>query len=246
MMRPALPIPTMPEPVRLSRRLIELTGCSRRQAELYIEGGWVTVAGVVVDQPQFPVLDQQVALDPQAQVTRTESATLLLHKPAGMTSAAAVALASAASRWEHDSSGIRQLPRHLRQLQPVFEIEAPTSGLLVLTQDGRQAARIDEDGYRIEQEWTIDVEGEIVPNGLARLSRGLHHAEGRLPPMKASWQSESRLRFAIKDVQPGQLQWMCAQVGLHVLSARRIRIGRIPLGRMPVGAWRYLPPAERF
>lgn len=246
MMRPALPMPAMPEPVRLSRRLIELTGCSRREAELYIEGGWVTVAGAVVDQPQFLVGDQVVALDPLAQATRIEPATLLLHKPAGMPSTSAVALASAISRWEHDGSGIRLLPRHLRQLQPVFEIEAPASGLLVLTQDGRQAARIDDEGHRIEQEWIIDVEGEMVPNGLARLSRGLHHAEGRLPPMKASWQSEACLRFAIKDVQPEQLGWMCQQVGLNILAARRIRIGRIPLGKMPVGQWRHLPANERF
>lgn len=45
----------MSEPVRLSKRLIEQLGCSRREAELYIEGGWVTVDGVVVEQPQFKV-----------------------------------------------------------------------------------------------------------------------------------------------------------------------------------------------
>lgn len=246
MMQPALPTPAMPESVRLSRRLIELTGCSRRQAELYIEGGWVTVDGMVVDQPQFPVLDQSVALHPEARAERTASATLLLHKPAGMRSTEAIALARADARWVHDDDGIRLLPRHLRQLQPVFEIDAPTSGLLVLTQDGRLAAQIDEEGQRVEQEWIIEVEGEMLPNGLARLGRGLHHEGGRLPPMKASWQSETRLRFALKDVQPGQLAWMCEQVGLNILAARRIRIGRIPLGKLPVGHWRYLPAGERF
>ena len=57
---------------------------------------------------------------------------------------------------------------------------------------------------------------------------------------------EIRLRFAIKAVRPGQLRHMCGQVGLDVLSIRRIRIGRIPLGKMPVGEWRYLPAGERF
>ena len=56
----------MSEPIRLSKRLIELVGCSRREAELFIEGGWVTVDGEVIDEPQFKVDNQKVELDPQA------------------------------------------------------------------------------------------------------------------------------------------------------------------------------------
>ena len=72
-----------------------------------------------------------------------------------------------------------------------------------------------------------------------------------LPPCKVSWQSEQRLRFAIKDVRNGQLRDMCAQVGLEVVSIRRLRIGRISLGKgpngaMPPGQWRYLPVGEKF
>ena len=72
-----------------------------------------------------------------------------------------------------------------------------------------------------------------------------------MPPCKASWQNEVRLRIAIKDVRNGQLRDMCAQVGLRVVSIRRLRIGRIPLGKgpngaLPLGQWRYLPVGERF
>jgi 16S rRNA uridine-516 pseudouridylate synthase and related pseudouridylate synthases len=71
--------------------------------------------------------------------------------------------------------------------------------------------------------------------------------EGRaLPPAKVSWQNETRLRFAIKGPRPGQLRDMCAQVGLQVISIRRLRIGRIALTKMPVGAWRYLPVGGKF
>lgn len=56
----------MTDPIRLSKRLAELTACSRREAELYIEGGWVSVDGEVIEEPQFKVLDQRVELLPGA------------------------------------------------------------------------------------------------------------------------------------------------------------------------------------
>jgi 16S rRNA U516 pseudouridylate synthase RsuA-like enzyme len=73
----------MSEPIRLSKRLIELVGCSRREAELFIEGGWVTVDGEVIDEPQFKVDNQKVELDPQAKATAPEPVTILLNAPAG-------------------------------------------------------------------------------------------------------------------------------------------------------------------
>src|SRR5476649_2935801 len=76
--------PVMTDPIRLSKRLIELVGCSRREAELFIEGGWVTVDGEVIDEPQFKVENQKVELDPQAKATAPEPVTLLLHAPVGV------------------------------------------------------------------------------------------------------------------------------------------------------------------
>ena len=72
----------MSETQRLSKRLIALIGCSRREAELYIEGGWVTVDGIVVDQPQFAVGNQQVSLLPGARAEALPEVSLLWHQPA--------------------------------------------------------------------------------------------------------------------------------------------------------------------
>jgi 23S rRNA pseudouridine2604 synthase len=118
--------------------------------------------------------------------------------------------------------------------------------LIVLTQDGRVWRRLSEDGDTIEHEYIVEVSGDIAPWGLHRLSHGLSYQLRELPPCKVSWQSEARLRFAIKGAQGGQLRDMCRQVGLEVIAIRRIRIGRIPLGKMPEGVWRYLPAGERF
>src|SRR5476651_1139459 len=85
----------MSDPIRLSKRLIELVGCSRREAELFIEGGWVTVDGEVIDEPQFKVENQKVELDPQAQATAPEPVTILLNVPVGVDAETAMATISA-------------------------------------------------------------------------------------------------------------------------------------------------------
>jgi len=237
---------TPPAPERLARRVAGLTGCSRAQAEQYIEGGWVRVDGVVVETPQFMVTDESVELDPEALLEPAEPATILLHKPAGVASGTVASLVTPATHAEGDVSGIRVLQRHFAHLQQLMPLDDEASGLVVLSQDGRVARRLKEDGAKIEQEFLVEVRGATGPYTLGRLSRGLTYEGRALPPCKVSWQNEVRLRFAIKDVRPGQLRHMCAEVGLDVVAIRRLRIGRIGLNRMPPGEWRYSPVGDRF
>ncbi|MFE0500491.1 rRNA pseudouridine synthase [Lysobacter soli] len=240
----------MTDPVRLSKRVAELVRCSRADAERYIENGWVRVDGEVVEAPQHPVTDERVELDPDAVLEAPEPATVLLHKPAGFDAFdggdPAAALVTPATRWEGDASGVRPLKRHFVRLTPLVPLEAEASGLIVLTQDGRVWRRLTEDAAQIEQEYVVEVAGDIAPYGLRRLNHGLRYQGRELPPCKVSWQNEIRLRFALKDVRPGQIQDMCSQVGLKVVAMRRLRIGKVSLAKMPPGEWRYLPVGERF
>lgn len=234
----------MSDPIRLSKRVIELTGCSRGQAERYIEGGCVRVDGEVVDRPEWPVTDEQVEVDLAIAAAPAQPMTLLWHTPGG--GRIAPELLTPENHWHEDSSGIRRLRRHLRRLTPLLPLESAFGGLQVFTQDGRLVHRMRDDGMRLEQEYIVEVSGHLVAYGLHSLSHGLVFHGRPLPPCKVSWQNETRLRFAIKDVRPGQLAWMCAQVGLQVVGARRIRIGRIALSKLPESSWRYLPLGERF
>ena len=236
----------MTDPIRLSKRLIDLVGCSRREAELFIEGGWVTVDGVVVEEPQTLASAAQVTLAADAVLEPAEPATLLLHKPAGMTAQAALALAVPAARSVLEQSATRLLKRHFLRLTAPLPLEDEASGLLVLSQDGRVLRRLSADATSIEQEFLVEVSGELRPYGMARLAHGLVYQQRSLSPCKVSWQNEERLRFAIKHVQPGQLRFMCSEVGLEVVSIRRLRVGRISLGKLGIGEWRYLPAGERF
>lgn len=249
----------MTEPVRLAKYLAHMLNCSRSQAEQYIEGGWVRVDGVVVEEPQHRVLDQKVELDPDASLLELVPVTLLLNKPpgyeAGLDAVARRAALSvlqllvAANHAEDDRSGIRPLKKHFSALTLATPLATPASGLVVLTQDWRVARKLSEDASVMEHEVIVDVSGTLVPGGLQRLNRidhGFTFNGVLLPPAKVSWQNETRLRFALKGERPGQLAFMCESVGLQVLAMKRIRIGRVPLSHLQAGQWRYLQPHERF
>ncbi|QWF19143.1 rRNA pseudouridine synthase [Lysobacter capsici] len=236
----------MSEPARLDKCLAELIGCSRAQAQQYIEGGWVRVDGKVVEEPQAPIVAQRVELDPDARAEPAEPATMLLHKPAGLPLNESARLVVPVNHTQGDMSEVRLLKRHFQHLAPLMALDADASGLVVLTQDPRVRRRLNEDYAQLEQEFVVEISGQLAPYGLKKLAHGLSYRGRPLPPCKVSWQNETRLRFAVKNVQPGQLRHVCAEVGLEVTSTRRLRIGRIPLSKMPVGEWRYLPVGERF
>ena len=240
----------MTAPTRLAKRVVALTRCSRREAEQYIEGGWVRVDGVVIEQPQFMVDRQNVEIDPAATLAPLEAITLVLHKPVGHDAGdgldPASALVTSATHTPDDPSGVRPLQHHLTRLTALLPLPAQASGLLVFSQDWRVVRNLGEGGERIEQEFVVEVAGTLTAAGLALLNHGLHINHYALPPIKVSWQSEHRLRFAFKRLQPSQIEPMCQAVGLRVLGMKRLRIGRIPLARLALGQWRYLAPDERI
>ena len=232
---------------RLDKWIAETLHCSRTEARQYIEGGWVLVDGLVCERPETPVTPDRVSIDNDARLEPIEPATVLWHKPAGVDAVTQATMAITPDNHSTmDDSGIRLLQRHLQRLTTLVPIDPEASGLVVLSQDGRICRRLTEDVASIEQEYIVEVAGELAPYGIARLCNGLQYQGRSLPPCKVSWQNEIRLRFAVKDVRPGQLPSMCRAVGLETVAMRRIRIGRVPLGKLPVNEWRFLPAGTRF
>ena len=234
----------MSESVRLAKRLAEMLPCSRSEAEQYIAGGWVTVDGVVVEEPQFRVLNQAITLSKDATLLGLAAVTMLLHKPAGYEADLSLATHSA-----DDRSGIRQLKKHFSAAELVTPLATAASGLVVFTDDWRVARKLREEAATLEHEVVVEVSGEIKAGGLERLNRvdhGLTFNGVLLPSAKVSWQSETRLRFALKGERPGQIAYFCESVGLKIEAMKRLRIGRVPMSSLLPGQWRYLLPAERF
>lgn len=243
----------MSESIRLSKRVAQIKGCSRRDAELYIEGGWVTVNGVVVEQPQARVSDERVELSADATLTALTPVTLLLHKPAGLDLGQGGPQSQSwltAEDWNGDmQAGLKPLQRHFKDQSLMTPLAPAASGLVVFTQDWRIARKLHEDAMLLEREVLVDVSGTAAPGALERLNRpdhGLTLDGQALGPCKVSWQSENRLRFALKGERPGQIAYLCHWMGLQVEGMRRLRIGRVSMGRLIAGQWRYLLPHERF
>jgi 23S rRNA pseudouridine2604 synthase len=236
----------MNEPIRLAKRLAHDLGCSRREAEQFIEGGWVSVDGIVVEDPAARVAAQQeVRLDPAATAETPTPVSILLHKPAGavLDAAGMMALLLPEHRSASDRSGLRLLRRHFRNQQLLAGLPAGASGLVVSSQDGRITRRLLEDAARIEQEILIDVGTELDAALLARLQR---EAAARHVNARISRQSEKRLRIAAKGRAASALLEICMACGLQVTSERRIRLGRIALAGLAPGEWRFLRSEEWF
>ncbi|MBA3022994.1 MAG: RNA-binding protein [Gammaproteobacteria bacterium] len=236
----------MTEPIRLAKRLAELTACSRREAELYIAGGWVKVDGQVVELPQFMVTDQKVELYAAAKAVPVEPVTIMLHRPLGMSDEAVTALLRADTQAEDDHSHIRVLQQHFVRMTPCLPLEPNAGGMSVFTQDFRVSRKLVDGAATVEQEYVAEVSGELSEEGLKLLNHGLTYNGKPLSPVKVSRQSETRLRFALKGVRHGQIAFMCDSVGLELLSLRRLRIGRLSMGKLPAEQWRYLAPYEKF
>lgn len=241
------PNATMTNSIRLAKRVAEHIACSRQEAEQYIAGGWVTVDGVCIEEPGFRVEpQQQVELLPDASLEAIAPVTILLHKPAGVEAKTLWQSVRADTLISNHRSGLRFLKRHAANLTLTDALETKASGLVVLTQDWLIARKLVDDAAKVEQEYIVEVAGNIAPDGLALLNHGLSFNGKALAPIKVSWQNETRLRFALKGAQQYQITHMCEKVGLSVLAQKRIRIGRLPMANLPVGQWRYLLGYERF
>lgn len=248
----------MTEPVRLSKRMSELGLCSRREADEWIERGWVRVDGVVVSQLGSKVLPhQRIAVERQASAQQARRVTILLNKPVGYVSGQAedgykpaVTLISAESRWKDDKAPLQFHPSQLRSLVPAGRLDIDSVGLLVLTQDGRVAKHLIGEDSSVEKEYLVRVQytkqGRLPDADLKLLNHGLSLDGKKLLPAKVRWQNDDQLRFVLREGKKRQIRRMCEAVGLKVLGLKRTRIGGVVLGDLPTGQWRYLGPEEKF
>ncbi len=242
---------------RVSKLMTERGLASRREADEWIAAGWVRVDGALAVLGQRCGADARIEIDPRAQQEQARRVTVLLHKPIGYVSGQAedgyepaAVLVRAETRWAEDRSGINFHPGHLRGLAPAGRLDIDSTGLLVLTQDGRIAKLLIGDQTKVEKEYLVRVRlpggGRLPDADLQRLRHGLELDGRALRPAQVSWQNEDQLRFVLREGRKRQIRRMCELVGLEVLGLKRVRIGSVALGQLPPGCWRYLAPHERF
>jgi 23S rRNA pseudouridine2604 synthase len=237
---------------RISKLMAQRGLCSRREADAYIERGMVYVNGEKVTQLGTRATpDAEIVLAAKAQNQQAALATIILHKPIGIVSGQAedghqpaIVLIKPESQMQGDFQRFR--PTHLKGLAPAGRLDIDSTGLLILTQDGRVARQLIGADSDIEKEYLVRVEGGLDESGLKRLNHGLSLDGNALKPAKVSWQNEDQLRFILKEGKKRQIRRMCELVGLRVTGLKRVRIGKVMLGDLPLGQWRFLRPDEKF
>ncbi len=259
--------------MRLNKRLAEEGQCSRREADEWIDQGWVLVNGKVARVGQMVLPEDQVEVSSKAQQRQSRQVTILIHKPVGYVSGQAedgyenaAVLVKPENLWRA-APGSEQAPKwhatHGKGLAPAGRLDIDSTGLLVLTQDGRVARTLIGEDSDVEKEYLVrvhwapngprgdgvvetDVQAVFPEDQLALLRHGLSLDEQPLKPAQVEWQNPEQLRFVLKEGKKRQIRRMCEQVGLHVVGLKRIRMGKVVLGNLPVGQWRYLGPNEQF
>jgi len=243
-----------PEGVRLSKVMSERGMCSRREADLWIERGWVFVNGEQVSElgSRIDPSVSEITVSQEAKKDQAKAVTILLHKPVGYVSGQpepgcipAVTLITAETQVEQ-SGGPEFKPWMLRGLAPAGRLDIDSTGLLVLTSDGRVAKRLIGEDSEAEKEYLVRVSGEMIKGGLDLLRHGLE-LDGK--PLKPAWVkqlNEDQLHIILKEGKKRQIRRMCELVGLQVIGLKRVRIGRIRLGDLPMGQWRFLRADEAF
>jgi 23S rRNA pseudouridine2604 synthase len=243
--------------VRVSKLMTERGLASRREADEWIEAGWVRVNGQVAVLGQRAAPDAVIEIEARARAEQAQRVTVLLNKPLGYVSGQAEdgyepasVLVTPANHWKNDPARIEFQRGHLRHLAPAGRLDIDSTGLLVLTQDGRIAKLLIGDETRVEKEYLVRVEytraGRLPDSELQRLRHGLELGGQKLRPARVSWQNEDQLRFVLREGRKRQIRRMCEMVGLRVLGLKRVRIGSVSLGPLPLGQWRYLAEGERF
>jgi len=251
--------PVNVEHPRLSKVMAERGICSRREADEWIVNGWVKVDGMIIETLGTRIKpDAEIIISGYAYEQQAEQVTILLHKPVGYVSGQAeddyepaIVLVHPDNEWlgdpELNQHHAKEFQRgFLHGLAPAGRLDIDSTGLLVLTQDGRVARHLIGEDSSVEKEYLVRVEGTLSDGDLQRLNHGLSLDGETLKPAKVSWQNEDQLRFVLREGKKRQIRRMCEMVGLHVVGLKRVRIGSINLGKLPVGQWRYLRNNERF
>jgi 23S rRNA pseudouridine2604 synthase len=254
------------EPIRLNKRMADLGLCSRREADEWIERGWVKVNGELAPMGLKVLPQDRVEVDKRAASQQANQVTILLNKPIGYVSGQAedghepaVVLISSRTHWMADSSHLRFKAEHARGLAPAGRLDIDSTGLLVLTQDGRIARQLIGEDSGVEKEYLVRVSLGKDKNATAQnvqalfplaklnlLRHGLSLDGEPLKRAQVDWQNPEQLRFVLTEGKKRQIRRMCEAVGLHVTALKRVRIGSVRLGQLPLGQWRYLSGEERF
>jgi 23S rRNA pseudouridine2605 synthase len=223
-------------PMRLAKFLAHSGVASRRAAERLVSAGRVTVGGEVVTDPARDVdAASGVAVDGRA-VAPEAREVWALNKPAGVVSTATDT---------HGRPTVVSLVDSARRLYPVGRLDADTTGLILLTNDGELAELLTHPRYAVEKVYRARVEPPAVPESALRaLREGVELEDGPTAPASARLVSPGLLEIRLREGRKRQVRRMCEAVGHRVVELERIAFGPLRLGDLAQGDSRRVSAAE--
>jgi 23S rRNA pseudouridine2605 synthase len=220
--------------VRLNAYLARTGVASRRGAEELIRAGRVRVNGEVAGLATFVGPRDRVELDGR-RLEPEPLAYVLLHKPAGVVTTA---------RDPHGRPTVVDVVQHPQRVVPVGRLDADTTGVLVLTNDGPLAHRLMHPRYGVDKVYEVEVEGEPDSEALSRLEHGVELEDGPTSPAQVRRLGPSRLELTIHEGRKHQVKRMLEAVGHPVRRLHRSRYADLTLDELAPGEWRELTDDE--
>ena len=222
--------------VRLQKYLSTAGICSRRHGEVLIRAGRVQVNGASVAELGAKVDPERdrVAVDGVIVEAGQRPLYIALHKPPGYVTSC-----------RHPGKRIvLELVQVPQRIFPVGRLDKDSTGLLLLTNDGRLHHRLSHPSFDHEKEYEVTVARPISDGALQRMARGLPILNTRTRPAEVIRISANSFRIILKEGRNRQIRRMVARVGNEVVGLVRIRVAGIRLGDLPEGRWRHLSPEE--
>jgi 23S rRNA pseudouridine2605 synthase len=223
--------------MRLAKFLAHAGVASRRAAEGIVREGRVSVRGEIVLDPARDVDEHdQVQVDGSPIALEAEHVVYMVNKPAGVVSTA---------KDTHGRPVVTDLVDGGLRLYPVGRLDADTTGLILLTNDGELANRLMHPRYEVPRTYVAKVHGGFVKNrALERLRDGVELDDGKTAPAQVRQVRPGVLELTIREGRKRQVKRMCEAVGHRVQSLRRVRFGPLELGRLEEGRARRLNAGE--
>lgn len=224
--------------MRLAKYLAHAGVSSRRAAETMIAEGRVTVAGQVILDPARDVDERcAVTVDGRPITGPEQTVVYAVNKPIGVLSTA------------QDTHGrptvVSLVPDELRRLYPVGRLDADSSGLILLTNDGALAQRLTHPSFEVPKTYRVVVGGGPVgESALAKLRAGVRLEDGMTAPAQVRRVGQGVLEVTIHEGRNRQVRRMCEAMGHPVVALERIAFGRVKLGELASGTSRRLGEAE--
>jgi 23S rRNA pseudouridine2605 synthase len=221
--------------VRLAKYLAHSGVASRRRAEELIAAGRVTVAGRVVTDPARDA-DDESGVEVDGRVVSPEPRQVwMLHKPAGVVSTA---------REPGRRRAVTDLVPSKRRLYPVGRLDADSTGLILVTNDGELANRLTHPRYEVPRTYRVRLRRAPDESELRALRSGVELDDGPTLPTRVRRVSPRVIELTLREGRKRQVRRMAEAIGNEVVSLVRIRFGPLRLGDLPEGEARRLRPAE--